>query len=131
MAQATKTETKKKQLRRYISDCNCELTLRKGYQRPIYGAGGVILTTEWAHPIKVVFSNRMFETDDEEVQAMLEAHNKWGGQFYWHVTMEGVVPEYDKAVGDRFQKAKMSHSIRIRRGIRNAKEWSPDLEDEE
>lgn len=121
----------KKQMRRYIASSNCELLLRRGFHEPVKDAAGFVLSTVWKHPVRIAFQNRNFDTDDVDIQTMLEAHNLWGSEFYWHPTMEGHIEGFDKDIAGRFNDALLRHRIQIRKGIRKAAGRRGSVEDDE
>ena len=122
MTIALQPKSKGKERYRFNATSNRTVTLRKGYHKVINDSSGRPLTTEFVHPVKAIFNNAYFETSDKRTAEMLAAHEFFGGDFYWHPTMDSKENPIDMVLAEGIEKAKLARAKRKRVGIQNARE---------
>lgn len=89
-----------------------KIILQKSYTDTVRNASGNAITTKFVPAIKAVFNNGHFETDDDLTAKLLSEHEWFGTQFYWHPTMEGKVPTFDKKKSKPIEDTKQALAMR-------------------
>ena len=92
---------------------------------PIHGPMGEVLATKKIPPVKAVFNNGFYETDDEKIKILLTSHMSWGSDIFWDPTcLPKESTPADKDTAKQFAKSESARKDRKSKGIRNAKEGS-------
>lgn len=109
---------------RFASAGPCTLVLRGSYKDVVISkTTGQPIMTKMVSPVKAVFENSFFETDDGELAQMIQNTADWGNNIFWDPTSlpenaDKRARETAKLVAD----ARQARAKRRVKGIAAAKE---------
>lgn len=91
---------------------NGTIVLQKSYTDVIRNTSGDPITTKFVPSLKAVFNNGYFETDDKFIAELLTKYEFFGKRIYWHPTMAGSEPNFDKAKSAPIENSKQAMAKR-------------------